>query len=115
MRESVMVDETENEDLKASMRTIMAMQLRTNSDMEELGAEVEGARRERDVIMKILISLPLFLPLGDFSPLHTAVFVASFPSSLPLNPHFPSSISLPRATREDHHPGACSFSSNLLK
>ncbi|CAL1388852.1 unnamed protein product [Linum trigynum] len=54
-REGVVVDETD--DLQASMRTIMAMQLRTDSNMEEVRAEVEEAKRDRDMIMQILAGM----------------------------------------------------------
>ncbi|CAL1405440.1 unnamed protein product [Linum trigynum] len=56
-REGVVVDETENDDLQASMRTIMAMQLRTDSNMEEVRAEVEEAKRDRDIIMQLLTGM----------------------------------------------------------
>ncbi|CAL1382876.1 unnamed protein product [Linum trigynum] len=39
------------------MRTIMAMQLRTDSNMEEVRAEVEEARCERDMIMQLLTNM----------------------------------------------------------
>ncbi|CAL1412627.1 unnamed protein product [Linum trigynum] len=56
-REGDVVDETESDDLQALMRIIMAMQLRTDSNMEEVRAEVQEARRERDVIMQLLTSM----------------------------------------------------------
>ncbi|CAL1404148.1 unnamed protein product [Linum trigynum] len=56
-REGVVVDKTESDNLQASMRTIMAMKLRTDSNMEEVQAEVEEARRERDVIMQLLTNM----------------------------------------------------------
>ncbi|CAL1381276.1 unnamed protein product [Linum trigynum] len=56
-REGVVVDETESDDLQASMRTIMAMQLRTDANMEEVRAEVDEAKRDRDMIMQILTGM----------------------------------------------------------
>ncbi|CAL1352823.1 unnamed protein product [Linum trigynum] len=56
-REGVVVGETESDDLQASMRTIMAMQLRTDTNMEEVRAEVDEAKRDREMIMQILTGM----------------------------------------------------------